>query len=74
MVVVEHGGDAVEAEAVEAVLLQPPAQVRQQVAEGLWVLEWREQTTGRDRVGAHACVVVRLIGTRVGGVCGWLTG
>mmetsp|Transcript_24606 Transcript_24606/g.76616 ORF Transcript_24606/g.76616 Transcript_24606/m.76616 type:complete len:642 (+) Transcript_24606:455-2380(+) len=32
---VEHGGDAVEAEAIEAVLLQPPLHVRKQEAQDL---------------------------------------
>jgi hypothetical protein len=32
MVQVEHGGDAIEAEAVEVVLLQPPPQVGEQEA------------------------------------------
>jgi hypothetical protein len=32
MVQVEHGGDAIKAEAVEVVLLQPPPQVGQQEA------------------------------------------
>lgn len=39
--VVDHRGDAVESEPVEAVLLHPPAQIRQQEAQRLNPQNWK---------------------------------